>query len=330
LKDLFSYPSDPNFDELGSLEITDAFIDEANQISKKAKQIVRSRIRYRLLENKLVPKLLMTCNPAKNWVYSDFFKADKEDTLKENYKFIQSLVTDNPNIEPSYEQNLQQLDQQSKERLLFGNWDYDNDPSLLCEYDAICDMFTNDHIQGGRKYISADLAMQGRDKFIAGYWNGMICNLAIDMDKSTAREIELKLKELKIANSVGNSNIVADSDGLGQYLESYLRNIKTFHGGMRSLNRKEYDNIKSQCAFKLAELINNRQIKINCSLQQEEEIKKEISICLKRDNIDTDKKKIIKKEKMKELLGHSPDYLDMLIMRMIFELKTNKIRSKRN
>jgi len=330
LKDLFSYPSDPNFDELGSLEITDAFIDEANQISKKAKQIVRSRIRYRLLENKLVPKLLMTCNPAKNWVYSDFFKADKEDTLKENYKFIQSLVTDNPNIEPSYEQNLQQLDQQSKERLLFGNWDYDNDPSLLCEYDAICDMFTNDHIQGGRKYISADLAMQGRDKFIAGYWNGMICNLAIDMDKSTAREIELKLKELKIANSVGNSNIVADSDGLGQYLESYLRNIKTFHGDMRSLNRKEYDNIKSQCAFKLAELINNRQIKINCSLQQEEEIKKEISICLKRDNIDTDKKKIIKKEKMKELLGHSPDYLDMLIMRMIFELKTNKIRSKRN
>ncbi len=32
LKDLYAYPSDPNFDELGSLEITDAFIDEANQI----------------------------------------------------------------------------------------------------------------------------------------------------------------------------------------------------------------------------------------------------------------------------------------------------------
>ena len=27
LKDLYAYPSDPNYDELGSLEITDAFID---------------------------------------------------------------------------------------------------------------------------------------------------------------------------------------------------------------------------------------------------------------------------------------------------------------
>ena len=77
LKDLFSYPSDPNFDELGSLEITDSFIDEANQISSKAKQIVRSRIRYKLDENDLIPKMLMTCNPAKNWTYSEFFKPNQ-------------------------------------------------------------------------------------------------------------------------------------------------------------------------------------------------------------------------------------------------------------
>ncbi len=41
---------------------------------------------------------------------------------------------------------------------------------------------------------------------------------------------------------------------------------------------------------------------------------------MKADNVDADerKKKIIKKDKMKELLGHSPDYLDMLLMRMFF------------
>ena len=48
MKDLFAYPSDPNFDELGSLEITGAFIDEVNQISVKARNIVKSRIRYKL------------------------------------------------------------------------------------------------------------------------------------------------------------------------------------------------------------------------------------------------------------------------------------------
>ena len=40
LKDLFLYPSDPNFDSLGSLEITGAFLDEVNQMCHKAVQIV--------------------------------------------------------------------------------------------------------------------------------------------------------------------------------------------------------------------------------------------------------------------------------------------------
>jgi phage terminase large subunit len=50
LKDLFLYPSDPNYDSLGSLEITGAFIDECNQVVYKAWQIVKSRIRYKLNE----------------------------------------------------------------------------------------------------------------------------------------------------------------------------------------------------------------------------------------------------------------------------------------
>jgi len=327
LKDLFAYPSDPDFDELGSLEITDAFIDEANQVTRKAKQIVRSRIRYKLSQNNLVPKLLMTCNPSKNWAYSDFFKANKDNKLPPNYKFIQSLVTDNPDIDPSYIDNLNQLDDASKQRLLFGNWDYNDDPSILCNYDAICDMFTNTHVKPGVKRISADLAMQGRDKFIAGYWEGLICSIALDKAKSTGRSIELDLKELKNSKGVGNSNIVADSDGLGAYLESYIQNIKTFHGGASAINKKEFAKLKSECGFKLAEKINNREIFIKCSNEQKEEIKKEISMCLKRDSIDKDegKKQLISKDKMKEYLGHSPDYLDMLLMAMIFEVRNGEI-----
>src|SRR4028119_1526784 len=50
LKDLFYYPSDREFDSLGSLEITGAFIDEVPQVVYKAWQIVKSRIRYKLKE----------------------------------------------------------------------------------------------------------------------------------------------------------------------------------------------------------------------------------------------------------------------------------------
>ena len=45
LMDLNENPSDPNFDRLGSTEYTGFFIDEAQEVSAKAKQIVTSRLR---------------------------------------------------------------------------------------------------------------------------------------------------------------------------------------------------------------------------------------------------------------------------------------------
>jgi len=319
LKDLGLYPSDPNFDELGSLEITWSFVDECNQVVKKAWDILQSRLRYRLDENGLIPKQLGTCNPAKNWVYSNFYGPSKARELPENKKFIQSLLNDNPFISKHYRENLLRLDQSSKERLLYGNWEYDDDPAVLCDYDAILDMFTNDHVLPGEDtFISADLAMQGRDKFIAGSWRGMICSVDIDKGKSTGKEIEQDLKGLMVRRLVPHSKTVADSDGLGAYLESYLENIKTFHGGAAAVDN-EYINLKSECGFKLAEVINKREIKVHCTQEQKQKIIEEIGV-LKRDRVDADdtRKRIIKKDKMKELLGRSPDYLDMLLMRMYF------------
>ena len=60
-----------------------------------------------------------------------------------------------------------------------------------------------------------------------------------------------------------------------------------------------------------------------------ERIIEELSV-LKQAHIDADtrKKGIISKEKMKEILGHSTDYLDMLIMAMIFRIKPTPKRPK--
>ena len=117
LKDLFLYPSDPNYDSLGSLEITGAFIDECNQVVYKAWQIVKSRIRYKLSEYDLIPKMLGTLNPAKNWTYKEFYQPSKNGTLKDYRKFIQALPQDNPHLHPSYLKSLLQLDNNAKERL---------------------------------------------------------------------------------------------------------------------------------------------------------------------------------------------------------------------
>ena len=267
--------------------------------------------------------ILITCNPKKNWLYDLFYKPWKENTLKDGYAFVQALVQDNPFATEDYINTLRNTnDKVTKERLYFGNWEYDDDPAVLCGYDAICDLFTNEHVKPvGESSGSADLAMKGRDRFVAGHWKGNVCYIKIDQSYSEGRTIEADLKRMMIECSIPRSMLVADSDGLGAYLESYLNGIKEFHGGNRPVN-PEFDNLKSECAFKLAEMINNRQIRVVCSDAQGERIKKELSV-LKQDHVDADtrKKGIISKEKMKETLGHSPDYLDMLIMAMVFRIR---------
>jgi hypothetical protein len=325
LRDLFLYPSDEEFDELGSLEITDAFIDECSQVVKKAKDILKIRIRYKLEELQLIPKILFATNPTKNWAYIQFYRANKDNTLPDYRKFVQAFAWDNPDYPKSSLESLKNMpDGPEKQRLYFGNWEFSDDPTILCEYDAIVDMFTNHVEPTGKKTISADLAMQGRDRFIAAPWEGLVCDLTkgIDKKKSTGKEIEEDLKKLMLNNQIGHSETVVDSDGMGAYLESYLKGIKEFHGGATAINKIEFANLKSECGYKLAEFANKRKVRIICTDEQKERIIEEMGV-LKARSVDTDetRKRIISKELMKEQLGHSPDYLDFLIMNMIFYVK---------
>ncbi len=322
LLDAKHIPSDPDYARFGSMQFTRGWIEEAGEFELKCKQHLQASTGRKMnKEYGLSAKLIQTCNPSKNYLYSDF-KKNREGTLEPHKAFIQAFPEDNKMLGDQYLENLHKvLTGAQKERLLYGNWDYDDDPAALTDWDSICDIFTNEHVPGGTKYISADLAMQGRDKFIAGHWDGLIGHVDIDMAKSTGKSIELSLKQLKIEKGVQNSNIVADADGLGNYIESYIENIKAFHGNQRAMDA-QYANIKAECGFKLAEYINQGKIRVICTDEQKEAIKEELSVCLKRDKIDADnqKKRLIPKDKMKELLGHSPDYLDWMLMRMIFEL----------
>ena len=316
-------PSDPEFDRLGSYDLTDALLDEAQQIRQKAISVLRGRFSVLSGDNPdgtkwhTIPKALYTCNPKKNWIYADFYKPDKLGTLPNYRKFIRSLPVDNPHVDPAYIDNLLRADPVTVQRLYFGNFDYDDDPSALCSFDAISDLFTNDHVEEvGAKSMSADIAGKGRDRFVGYTAIGNVFRVSIDMAYSPGKLVETALKNQMIRDGVPRSLTIVDADGIGSFLESYLNGIKEFHGNSKPMDDR-YDNLKSECAFKLAELINRRAIKIICTPEQREKIMEELSV-LKQANIDNDTGKfsIIKKEMMKLLLGRSPDYLDGLIMAM--------------
>ena len=324
LKDLYSYPSDPNFDELGSLEITDAFIDEANQVDDKARNIIKSRIRFQLDQNDLVPKILYTCNPAKNWTYSEFYKPQQDGTIKDNKRFISSLIDDNPFISKHYKENLLTLDKVSQERLLYGNWEYLSDNTILINYDKILDCFTSDYIPSGAPYISCDVARFGSDSTVIGIWDGMRVKFHQYNGKSVVEVADI-IKKFQAEFQVPTSQIVVDSDGVGGGVADILRGCRNFVNNSSPLEnpvtrqKENFDNLKSQCYFKLAEMINDNKIYINADGNQKQKIIEELEQ-VKQKSVDNDQKKgVIPKDKVKALIGRSPDFSDTLAMRMIFE-----------
>ncbi len=322
LKDLFLYPSDRNFDNLGSLEITGAFIDEANQITEKAKNIVASRMRYKLDEYGIIPKMLMTCNPAKNWVYTQYYRPSKEGKQKPHRKFIQSLVDDNEYISKYYKTQLQTLDELSKQRLLFGNWEYDSTKDSLIEYDAILNMFEQKG-SDGQKYISCDVARFGSDKTVIMYWEGLTLKKIRTLLKSSVNEVVDAVRQLQQDNQVNLTNIIVDEDGVGGGVKDYLR-CKGFVNNSRPLKKENYSNLKTQCYYKLADLINKGQLGVVCNdITIKNLIIEECEQVRTKDADKDNKLQIIPKETVKDNIGRSPDYSDALAMRMYYEIDSS-------
>lgn len=340
LKDLFHYPSDPNFDSLGSLEITGAFIDECSQIAYHAWQTVKSRIRYKLTENGLTPKMLGSCNPSKNWAYKEFYKPHRDGQLAPHRRFIQSLPTDNPFLHPAYLQSLLRLDKNSRERLYFGNWEYDDDPATLIDRDAIADYFNPAHLQPHAtdlKYMTIDVARKGRDKTVFRIWHGWVCIAREAIAKSGLDEVVGRAKILQGKHGIALSNIVADEDGVGGGVVDFLR-CKGFINNSAPLLVREgnswvkpnFDSLKSQCSIKMAEMIATRQAGEWCQDDTIIQTTTEELEQVKLKDIDRDGRQgIIPKERVKELIGRSPDEWDSIMMRYWFTLRktyTTRVR----
>lgn len=321
LKDLFFYPSDPNFDSLGSLEITGGFIDECNQVSYKAWQIVKSRCRYKLNEFSLIPKLLGTCNPAKNWTYKYFYKPFKTKELSDSRAFLQSLPRDNPHLPTSYIKSLNELDVVSKERLLNGNWEYDDDLATLISQNAIMDYWNGNHVEGtGKMYLTIDVARKGKDCTVFRVWDGFICMKRVSLKVSLVNEVVENAIKLQTEFKITNSNTVADEDGVGGGVVDYL-GCFGFQNNSKPVYKENYDNLKSQCSIRMAKRIERREVVERCNDSMVIERVSEELEQIKYGDVDKDNKmRIVPKDKIKALIGRSPDDWDSIMMREYFEL----------
>src|SRR5690606_9790230 len=208
-----------------------------------------------------------------------------------------------------------------------GNWNFIDNPYQLAEQEMIEAIFDNDHVKGGRTYITADIARHGSDKAVIIAWSGWVIKEVITYDYSSIPDIVHSIKYLRNKYKVPKTRAIADADGIGGSVCDYA-GIKEFKNGARPIrigeNKPNYRNLQVQCLYELAEKINEGGLYIEADLENKvkEDIKAELaqiqSVPNKRDDNKLDCKP---KSEIKQDLGRSPDYRDAIFMRVFFDLK---------
>lgn len=336
LYELKYLPSDPEYTRLGGALLTLAVIDEVGEVDERGYNIFKSRIN-RWRNNKLrnnftgevgiVGQLYMTCNPVKGWLYNEFYKKHTENRLEPNKIFIQALPTDNPFLPEEYIKTLSSLPMNQRQRLLYGNWDYDDNPNAMISYDDIINIYSNDNEwvnTDNEWYITADIAFTS-DKLVIMVWNGFEV-VEIFAESKQEEKPEDLIKKYIQKYQVKYSNVIYDSDGVGKYLKNYLMNAVAMINNGKPFKDENYQNLKTQLAYKLAEYINNNKIRIR-DYKFKELIEEELGQLLTKPDKDVGKIKIVDKNTIKMNIGRSPDFLDTMIYRMYYIYTNNSLPS---
>ena len=326
LKELKAIPRDPQFTRLGSLEVTDVFIDEAAEIAFEAYQVIKTRIRYKLREFDLIPKLLASCNPTKNWIYSTFYLPEKNGTLPPTDKFLAASWCDEPRLARSYVESLLALTGSLRERLVNGNWEYDDDPSVLFDRESLDNMFkaipaaSSDNT---KTYITVDPARQGKDRAVILGWEDLQLTKIKVFEKCTTNQLLEAIQVMALELKTPASQIIVDqNDAMGAAIIDLL-GCKGFLVNARpqETNKQNYlindRNLRAQCVFVMADLVQRNLIGVTSKNRGDyqklitEELEQLKSLTLD----DPKKRDVTPKKDIKAAIQRSPDFADAFVMR---------------
>lgn len=341
LLDLRYIPSDPYYDRFGSMEFTYGFIDEAQEITKTCLNALSVRMRYKTAEFGLIGATLLTCNPSKNFLKTDFYDPWRKGTLEPTKAFVPSLYKDNIFGDPKYGEKLDRIpDPVIKARLRDGNWDYEDDPNQLIPYSWFDNAYVSEIPFEGQKKVAVDIAREGNDQTVIAY---IIDNTLVDFRKINvpitektdisgliANEIILYAK----AKGVGYKNIIIDAVGVGAGVVDAMRRcgwyVQSFKGGasvnedntnygqkMYTKNQDEatlYSNLRTYAYWKFRLGMQKGEIKIYKNIPYLQELIEELTNQKYIINDKTNEIEMEKKEKIKNRIGRSPDFADAAVM----------------
>lgn len=342
-------PSDPDFARLGSAEYDWGFIDEAGEIGRQAKDVLRSRLGRGIATQKygIPPKLILSCNPSTNFLRTEYYQPYKNNGGGEFQKwkignvivgglkkpayraFLRMSVKDNPFIDPNYYETLKQLPDRERKRLLDGNWDYADNDRMLFTGELIEDatIFKMPEFELADKYdyhIGVDVADVGTDSSIISIiqHNVLIKQIAVNLrDAGIGKGSRIDIgdfladKLIDIVTSLGLSStdarrITIETNGVGASLRDALRRKKWI------VTEYTADSVsRGKMFYSLHKLMVDGKIFIyHDGDLNYDELRRQMTA--HEYEMNTDRIKITSKKELRRHLGCSPDMADSFAIAM--------------
>lgn len=216
--------------------------------------------------------------------------------------------------------------------------EYIDNAGALFKYDSLIDIFSNTVVKDNQKYMTVDIADDGTDKTIFSLWDSLEEYRREEFERMNTENIIAKIREYALSDQIPFSHIAVDAIGVGAGVasSSLLDGIIGFKSSYTSIKTdldivrlpnvgytedvkltSDYKNLRSQCLFVLADHVNNHKIASRVTGKQKEAIIEELSNYQDASSGDG-KRMATPKEKVMEIIGHSPDASDCFIMRMYF------------
>lgn len=220
--------------------------------------------------------------------------------------------------------------------------EYVDNAGALFKYTALIDLFSNTVTKQSEKYLIIDVADDGSDKTIFSFWQGLECYRIEKFAQLNTESIINQTREYAAQEQIPYSHIAVDAIGVGAAVASSslldgIIGYKSSYGAIRTDEdptklpnvhytkdaklTSDYANLRSQCVFTLADLVNNHKIAVKVGdVRIKEAIIEELATYQDASKGDG-KRMATMKDDVKAIIGRSPDISDTLIMRCYFEVR---------
>lgn len=249
-----------------SAEFCFIFVDQAEEISRSDYAMLKGTMRRKINDNQPKYKMLLTANPADNWIRQEFIENHKPKQL-----FVKALPIDNPFLATGYVETLREAFGHRPELVaayVEGNWDMMSGHKLTIKPQWLngCLDDTAHHAGDDRKLVSIDVARFGDDESVIYVFHGpRVVEKRILLQQDT---MVVASEAVSLMRRHGCRMIICDGIGVGGGVVDRCRELGAqvfdFQAAAKAtesiVKNMKFKNVRSQMWWEAGYMMSRREV----------------------------------------------------------------------